>query len=88
MTRPEEEAPNALGLDASHLRRIGAILVLLDQRLDELERWVSWPLPSGPLYRWCPDLAPEARPVLREEVSKSRALGFVGLRRLNPQRTL
>ena len=50
------ETPNALKLGEAHFRRITSTLVLLDQRLDEMERWASWPLPSGPLYLWYRDL--------------------------------
>ena len=50
------ETPNALRLGEAHYRRITSTLVLLDQRLDEMERWASWPLPSGSLYLWHWDL--------------------------------
>ncbi len=74
--RDRAPAP-AFGLGESHIRRITSTLVLMDQRLDEIERWASGPLPSGPLYRWRQDLDPralkrivlEARKV-REELSR------------------
>ncbi len=72
MRRPEAGIPGALGLESSHLRRIGAVLVLLDERLDEVERWASWPLPSGPLYRWRLDMDPASRLRLRAKVAKTR----------------
>ncbi len=52
----DPEAPNALKLGEPHFQRITSTLVLLDQRLDEMERWTSWPLPSGPLNLWRRDL--------------------------------
>ena len=72
MIPPEPTPRDALGLEASHLRHIGAILLLLDQRLDEMERWASWPLPAGPLYRWERNLGAEASQAIREEVAKAR----------------
>jgi hypothetical protein len=75
--------PGLLGLDGSHIRHIGAILVLLDQRLDEMERWASWPLPSGPLYRWHRNLTPAALLRVQEEVARAREELRSIARRLN-----
>jgi len=47
---------NLLDLPESHLRRITATLRIVDERLDEIERWVSGSIPSGPLYQWRPNL--------------------------------
>jgi|GEM_PF-720651 hypothetical protein len=60
------------GLGESHLRRITSTLVLIDQRLDEIERWASGPLPSGPLYRWRQDLDPATLKRIALEARKVR----------------
>jgi len=52
----DPDVRNALKLGEPYFQRITSTLVLLDQRLDEMERWASWPLPSGPLYLWRNDL--------------------------------
>ena len=79
--------PERLSLPEAHVRHLSAILVLLDQRLDEMERWASGPLPSGPLHRWRRDLAPPALREIRREVGKARKelAAVAGVFGLHPQ---
>ena len=72
MRSRDPDARNALKLGEPHFQRITSTLVLLDQRLDEMERWASWPLPSGPLYRWRRDLDRQVLTRIGVEAGKAR----------------
>ncbi len=81
-----DRAPaRAFGLGESHLRRITSTLALMDQRLDEIERWAWGPLPSGPLYRWRQDLDPGTLRRIALEAGKVREEMARIIERLNLQ---
>ncbi len=50
---------------------IASTLLVLDQRLDDIELWTSGRAPSGPLYHWRQDLAPERAGRIREAVRRA-----------------
>lgn len=50
---------------------IASTLLVLDQRLDDIELWTSGRTPSGPLYHWLQDLAPEQAGRIRKAVRRA-----------------
>ncbi len=50
---------------------IASTLLVLDQRLDDIELWASGRAPSGPLYHWLQDLAPEQAGSIRDAVRRA-----------------
>ncbi len=78
MNPNEPGTDNAVDLGESHLRRINSSLVVLDQRLDTIQRWESGAMPSGPLFHWRKDIDPRVIAQIGLEVGKARE----GLRRV------
>ena len=50
---------------------IASTLLVLDQRLDDIGLWASGRTPSGPLYHWRQDLAPEQAGRIRNAVRRA-----------------
>jgi|YelNatPaOPRAMG01_1025707.scaffolds.fasta_scaffold03754_11 hypothetical protein len=50
---------------------IASTLLVLDQRLFDMELWASGRTPSGPLYHWRQDLSPEQAGRIRNAVHRA-----------------